>query len=343
MRRPEWGGGLALLLGTLVGCADLPVPPRAPYVAAPPSSSTPWSPPTPVTADRPSTLASRAAPIDPEAEYGLADLIDFAHRTNPETRQMWDEARATAAHAARLEARYYPTLFAMATGGTSQVADQAPPPVGTFTVEGPGVTPRLQVEWILLDFGRRRAEVERGGQELLRANFAFNRKLQEVAFAVSRSYFALDASRARVGAARATLKSATAVEEAVAARRQRGLATRPDLLLAQQERARAAYELEDALGAVSDAQAALADSLGIPPTVLMHVADLSAVPLPTELSESVEQTIDQALARRPDLNSRLAALRAREAEERRARAEFWPRLSLSSSVGQAVQHYRVGP
>jgi len=87
----------------------------------------------------------------------------------------------------------------------------------------------------------------------------------------------------------------------------------------------------------------LADSLGIPPTVLMRVADLSAVPLPTELAESVEAIIDRALARRPDLASRLAALRVREADERRTRAEFWPRLSLSGSVGQAVQRYRVGP
>jgi len=275
--------------------------------------------------------------------YGLADLIDFAHRTNPETQRAWEEARAAAAQAARAEAAYYPTLFAMAAGGTSRVADHAPPPVGTFTVEGPGVNPRLQLNWILLDFGRRRSAVERGGQELLRANFAFNRKLQEVAFAVSRSYFGLDASRARVAAARATLESATAVEEAVAARLERGLATRPDLLLARQERARAAYEVQDALGAVNDAEAALADSLGIPPTVLMRVADLSAVPLPTELAESVEAIIDRALARRPDLASRLAALRVREADERRTRAEFWPRLSLSGSVGQAVQRYRVGP
>jgi outer membrane protein TolC len=49
-----------------------------------------------------------------------------------------------------------------------------------------------------------------------------------------------------------------------------------------------------------------------------------------------EQTIDRALACRPDLASRLAALRAREADERRAHAEFWPRLSLSGSVDQNV-------
>jgi outer membrane protein TolC len=133
------------------------------------------------------------------------------------------------------------------------------------------------------------------------------------------------------------------VEEAVGARLEEGLATRPEFLLARQERARAAFEVQDALGGVDDAQAALADSLGIAPTALMRVADLSALALPTGLADSVEQIIDRALARRPDLTSRLAALRAREAEERRAGAEFWPRLVFSGFVGQALQRYRVGP
>src|SRR4029434_5131482 len=97
------------------------------------------------------------------------------------------------------------------------------PPIGTFTVTGAGVNPQLQLEWILLDFGRRSSSVERRAQELFQANFAFNRKLQEVDYAVSRNYFSLDASRARVTAARATLESAVAVEEAVGARLEEGL------------------------------------------------------------------------------------------------------------------------
>src|SRR5262245_16447922 len=343
--RPHRAVIALMAIGTLAGCAEWSVSPRAPYAAAPPSSATTWRPPPSVAAERPRTSATRGAvtSVDPDRVYGVADLIDFAHRTNPDTRRAWEEARAAAAQAGRAEAAYYPTLFFMAAGGTSRVADQAPPPLGTFTIEGPSVTPQLQLNWILLDFGRRSSTVERRGQELYQANFAFNRKLQEVAFAVSRNYFGFDASRARVTAARATLESAVAVEEAVGARLDQGLATRPEFLLARQERARAAFEVEDALGGVADSQAALADSLGIPPTMLMRVANLSVLALPTGLAESVEEIIDRALARRPDLASRLAALRAREAEEKRARAEFWPRFSLSGSVGQAVQRYRAGP
>src|SRR5206468_5440742 len=235
---------LLVMIGTLSGCAELPVPTRAPYTAAPRSSSAPWQGPSRVAGDRSRELASLGAPIDPDTVYGLADLIDFAHRTNPETRRAWEEARAAAAQAARAEAAYYPTLFAMANGGTSRETHAAPG--GTFTVEGPGVNPQLQLNWILLDFGRRSSSVDRRAQELFQANFSFNRRLQEVAYAVSRNYFSLDASRARVTAARATLESAVGVEEAVGARLEEGLATRPEFLLARQERARAAFELEDA-------------------------------------------------------------------------------------------------
>src|SRR5215813_9706711 len=334
---------LAILM--LAGCVELPVPIRAPYSAAPPSYFAPWQPPAALAANPGQIVAgpALAVPVDPSAVYGLADLIDFAHRSNPETRRMWEEARAAAAQVGRAEAAYYPTLFLLAAGGTSRVADHAVRPIGTFTVEGPAVNPKLQLNWILLDFGRRSSNVERSGQDLFSANFAFNRKLQEVAFAVSRNYFNLEASRARVTAARATLESAVVVEEAVGARLEDGLATRPEFLLARQERARAAFEVEDALGAVDDAQAALADSLGISPAMLMRVADLSALTLPTGLADSVEQVIDRTLARRPDLASRLAALRAREAEERRAVAEFWPRLWFSGSTGQPVQRYRTAP
>src|SRR5262245_28813194 len=68
-----WAGALA------GGCAEWPVAVRDPYAAAPPASSAPWRPPPRAAADRPLPLAGRGAavPVDPNALYGLADLIDF--------------------------------------------------------------------------------------------------------------------------------------------------------------------------------------------------------------------------------------------------------------------------
>src|SRR5262249_51817209 len=145
---------LLLTIGMLAGCAELPVSARAPYAAAPRASSVACHPPPGAPGPRPRALSDIpvAMAVDPDATYGLADLIDFAHRTNPETKRMWLEARAAAAQAARAEAAYYPTLFFMAVRGTSGIADPATPPIGPFTITRAGVKPQLHHDWLLSGF-----------------------------------------------------------------------------------------------------------------------------------------------------------------------------------------------
>src|SRR5260370_36757542 len=63
---------LALASVTAAGCAQLPVPPRAPYTAAPPSSSAPWRPPIHATPRRPRGLARGRTGGGPDARDGLA-------------------------------------------------------------------------------------------------------------------------------------------------------------------------------------------------------------------------------------------------------------------------------
>jgi outer membrane protein TolC len=338
---------LLLVAGMLGGgCSQLPFSAAwNPEAAAPPSASTPWR-----TADgnrqpRMATLIERMSHdvrIDPDKEYRLADLIDLAQRIHPDTQRAWEEARAAAARLGRSESAWFPTLAALASGGTSRVVEKATPNDGAVPVTGPSLTPSLQLSWILLDFGRRSTAVEQAGWEVMSANLHFNRKHQEVAFNVSDSFFALDASRAQLTAAQVTLQQASTVADAVQARFDQGLATRPDLLLAVQERARAAFDVKDADGRVSDARARLAESIGIPPNVPLKVADLAAVPLPTELPTTVEQVMDRSLVRRPDLAARLAVLRAREAEVKNARAQYMPQLGVTSSVGGDLGRYTFG-
>jgi len=59
------------------------------------------------------------------------------------------------------------------------------------------------------------------------------------------------------------------------------------------------------------------------------------------LQDSVETTIDHALEQRPDLIARVAALRASEAEVSRARAAYWPTLSLVGDVGTILGSARI--
>jgi outer membrane protein TolC len=118
------------------------------------------------------------------------------------------------------------------------------------------------------------------------------------------------------------------------------LETQTQLLLARQERARAQYELQASRRGVADAGSALADTLGISPAVLPRTVALAELPLPSGLAVSVEDAMDLALATRPDLAARLATLRAREAEVRRARAEFMPRVGLIGSGGGTAGRFK---
>ncbi len=335
----------AAALGLLaVGCADTLRTARDPYTAAPAASSVPWSPPAPATTYQPALTSARTPTgvvPDPAHTYDLADLIDLAERTNPQTRVAWEQARAAAARLGGAESAYFPTLAVSALAGPEQVVNSTP--TGTEIIRRVGGHPAVDLSWVLVDFGRRAAVRESAQQELVAAGFHFNRTHQDVAFAVQRSFYAFDASRAEVRAATATLETADALLEASDARRRLGLATEPELLLARQEQARAAFELERARGTVEDTRAALAESVGIAPTTQLLVTDLEAQPLPGELVASIETTMDAALVNRPDLAARLATLRAREADIRRADAAFWPRIGVTGIGGGALRAYRAGP
>src|SRR6058998_3937394 len=61
------------------------------------------------------------APLAPEQRYTLAELIDLAQRTNPETRVAWERARQAAIAIGLAEGTYYPALTAAATGAVAHV------------------------------------------------------------------------------------------------------------------------------------------------------------------------------------------------------------------------------
>jgi len=70
--------------------------------------------------------------------------------------------------------------------------------------------------------------------------------------------------RGKVAGDLAALAAARSLEDAANARKQNGLATLPEVLQAQEEAARATYELQDALAGEHDARMALLESIGHP-------------------------------------------------------------------------------
>src|SRR5262249_6479271 len=85
----------------------------------------------------------------------------------------------------------------------------------------------------------------------------------------------------------------------------------------------------------------LVETIGIRPGTPIEIADISQQPLPAAIDESVDEAIDRALTQRPDLIARLASVRAKEAEGRKARADYWPRLAARAAVGANIGELKI--
>ena len=285
-----------------------------------------------------------APSIEPDKVYELAELIDIAERSNPETRIAWERARQAALSTGIADSAYAPILAASATGLYQRIPGPIPStvfPQGFFVANTETFLPLLTLKWLVFDFGGREASVDAARELLAQANFTFNATHQRIVFDVTRAYYGLNAVRGRVDVASAALTSTQTVEAAVESRHARGLATMTELLQAREQSARAAYDLQEARTGETDARLALLGAMGVRPTTPLRVASLTARPLPAALEDSAEKFVDRALAQRPDLLARIASIRAREAEVRKAKSEFYPRLAVSGNVGQNIGRFAV--
>lgn len=335
------------MLGGLAGCARLAAQPEVnPDRWAPPRANRIWTPSPASASDyrMPSDLrpAPTGAPPAHEGQpYDLPALLDLALHENPDTRFAWESARQAAASFGAARAPYYPLVSANSANGYTRTL--FPLPHGQMAqYKLWQAQPLVQMTYTLLDFGRRSASAEAARQTLAAANFGFDRKMQDVVFAVQRAYYALCAAQAAVTAARHNLKLAQSDFDAVRQRLKLGLATEPALLLARERVAQSQYDVANAELMVHEAQANLAVAIGISANPPIEVASLESVPVPTGLGGQVDELIAATLRQRPDLAAKVAGLRASEARVALAKAAWYPTVDLSANYGQLVWRYTFG-
>ena len=310
---------------------------------APSRPDAPWAAPDLRTFSEP-LRADQRADIDPQKDYELAELIDLAERVNPETKVAWARAKEAAAGVGLAQSEYYPTLALKASGAWVNLPvplPESPNQAGYLSVEAQEAHAVALLEWVLLDFGRRAATVAAARERLLAANLGFNAQHLEIVFKVQTAFYHLTTVRGRIAVAQAAMESAAKVQEAAEERFKHQLATGPDVSLARQQAVQAAFDFEEVSSKERDAQVSLAESIGILPTSPLHVADFSHLSIPTNLEDTVERFIDRTLQQRPDLLARVAVLREREAEIRRARKAYLPTLSFTGNVGGAWEDSKL--
>jgi outer membrane protein len=282
----------------------------------------------------PSLGALPAAPaLDAGHRYTLAELVDIAQSSHPETRIAWDDARNAALAAGIAQSAYLPRVTASVIGGRTSANGQSTA-LGT-TVDtsnnGSGAISAVSLQWLLFDFGERDATVEAAQQLSVVSNIAFTAAHQRVIHEVCLAFYALAAAQARVGTAEQSLKNALDVEAAATARYKHGTGTVIEVNQARQASAQARLAKIKAKGEAQDAHLSLAGAMGISPLAQFEVVDVSHRALSGSMLQPVERIVSEALARRPDVLGAYAALKAGAAGVRAAEADFRPKVFMSAT------------
>jgi outer membrane protein len=302
---------------------------------APASPDRPWPIPESSSA-RAAQLGDHPDPV-PKKPYGLADLIDLAERTNPQTRAAWETARAAAAAEGLVESQYLPQLSFEALGGYEHTPLPVPKsliPKGFFESSTQEFIPSLALKWLLFDFGRRAASLQGARADSFVANVAFTGAHQAVIFAVSQAYFDLGAARGRLHAAQKALSTAQTTLDATKAKRNNGLATVVSVAQAERQSAQSRYNLTAAEGVATTAMANLVATLGIPAGTDLDVVDSAELPLPPAPEQSVHETIKQAMAHRPDVLAAMGQVDSADASLKGAQRAYYPVVSVSAHAFQ---------
>src|SRR3974390_1411559 len=234
-------------------------------LSAPSSPAAPWVAPD-LSSISQSLKEQAPSEVDPNKAYELAELVDLAEQLNPETRLAWSHAKEAAAAVGLAKSEYYPLLALQATAGSARLPEPlplSPEKAGYMDVTAQELRPVATLEWVLLDFGRRSADVRAARAKLLAPNLGFNARHQQIVFKVQTAFYQLSSLIGRITAAKASLDSALKIQEATEERFKNGLAAAPDVSRARQLAAQAAFELEEAIAKERDAEVALAEGIGV--------------------------------------------------------------------------------
>jgi outer membrane protein TolC len=288
-----------------------------------------------IPADSTRAQLTPSAWVDPDRVYRLPELIDLAQRSNPATRVAWQRARQAALAVGMVEATYLPVLTASAIGGRQELTTPLPDVMGesvNFDTTEKGTAQILALQWLLFDFGQRQALAAAAKHAAIAANVLFNGSHQKLIFDVSQAYYVYGAAIQRRGFAETAVHNATTIRNAAVAREAQGLATSVEAAQARQALAQAELRRVQAEGTERDAYQNLLAVVGVNTALQVDTVSTTRRELPQSLSEPLEETIRQALSRRPDVAASYAAMEASKAGVAAAEADYLPKVYAGGNV-----------
>ena len=261
--------------------------------------------------------------------WTLEDIVDLALRNNPATRASWETARAAAAKVGSKRGAYLPQV----DGAASYTKTKNSYSLQT-TVEQKTYQPSLTLQFILFDFGKRRADVEEARQQSYAANWAHNATIQSVILEVETAYYQYLSAKAIRAADSAAVDEAGVNLDAAQERQKAGLATTADVLQARSNLAQKKLALQAIEGQIQTIRGALATAMGLSPDVPYDIGFLpNDIPV-AEVGQTVDQLLDEAQGNRPDLAASRATALAARAHAKSVKRDGFPVVTLQGTISR---------
>ncbi|HEY2852633.1 MAG TPA: TolC family protein [Gemmatimonadaceae bacterium] len=348
-------GGTLLAAGCVPGTPHIDGSPGAPprpstLWPVPPAARTPAPSPTPPRAPAASAaLAADSATAGAGRELSLTDVMDVALRNNPQTRQSWALARASAEQYGASRGAMFPTINAgvnltnssstLGTNGSTLSGGQNIDSTGSFSSSRLGIgtgtrtqlAPSISLSYLVFDLGGRAGTIEAAKQRAIAADLSHNATVQNVVLQVESALFSFLTTRALHDAQMVSVQEAQADTAAAEERMRVGVATLEEVLQTRTALAQAQYQLATLEGNLISARGDLAAAMGLPANARFEIPNVPEREQICEVSASVDTLINRAIALRPEIAEARATAASLAAQVRVARSAGYPALTLSST------------
>ncbi len=276
--------------------------------------------------------------IDTAHPYTLAELIDLAESLNPETRIAWAGAREALSAEGLAKSAYLPQLTAAALGGyaSGSTYSAAYGFGGTTRAQTSGGLAVLNLQWLLFDFGERSAAVRAAGERREFGDLRLTETHQRLIHEVTVAYYAYLAARARLAGCARSIVDAQDVEDSATARYHHGVGTVIEVDQARQASAEARLMEVTAHGLADDSYLVLLAAMGVSPLRKVTIAEIPDSVLAPQLLGEVDQMVDAALARRPDIREAYTNRQASLDDVAATRAAQRPKFFVSGTGSYAT-------
>ncbi|WP_230380849.1 TolC family protein [Burkholderia ubonensis] len=278
------------------------------------------------------------------APLKLEEAVDRALCENPKTREAWANVKVQAAAVGTAKSAYLPTVSATWQNvRDNQMTDVTGHPALSSANRSSIRSWSASLNWVLYDFGGRKAALRNAKQLLAAARANQDAILQEVFSAVATDYYAAQAAAGKLAAARETEQNAHDSFIAASARVRNGVAAITDQLQAQTSYAQATYNRAKAEGDLQTALGTVASDMNRNPTQSIVIPDVLDGATPDrDFVDSVAALISAAEHTHPSVAAARAQLEAAVAKEEQVRAEGLPTVSFIGKYSRNNQPATLG-